>query len=85
MAHKYPHQRRMLMSTSRPQACLHGTSASAPTPCSPTHRYKGPPIVKKRWMLRSITGEFASDELPAHPSPSFPPEAVVQAQLEALR
>jgi hypothetical protein len=36
-------------------------------------------------MLRSITGEFASDELPAHPSPSFPPEAVVQAQLYALR
>jgi hypothetical protein len=41
--------------------------------------------MKKRWLLRSITGEFASDELPAHPSPSFPPEAVVQAQLEALR
>jgi hypothetical protein len=36
-------------------------------------------------MLRSITGEFASDELPAHPSPSFPPEAIVQAQLYALR
>lgn len=79
----------MLVSTSRAQAWLHGTSATTTTtPCSllsPTHRYKGPPIMKKRWMLRSITGEFASDELPAHPSPSFPPEAVVQAQLEALR
>lgn len=48
-------------------------------------RYRGPPLLSKRWMLQSVTGECNSDELPAHPSPSFPPEAVVEAQLAALR
>jgi hypothetical protein len=48
-------------------------------------RYRGPPLLFKQWMLQSVTGECSSDELPSHPSPSFPPEAVVEAQLAALR
>eukprot|EP00878_Enallax_costatus_P001044 GHUV01001179.1.p1 GENE.GHUV01001179.1~~GHUV01001179.1.p1 ORF type:complete len:365 (+),score=98.94 GHUV01001179.1:962-2056(+) len=48
-------------------------------------QYRGPPLLSKKWMLQSVTGECNSDELPAHPSPSFPPEAVVEAQLAALR
>jgi hypothetical protein len=36
-------------------------------------------------MLQGVSGECNSDELPSHPSPSFPPEAVVEAQLAALR
>jgi hypothetical protein len=48
-------------------------------------RYRGPPLLSKKWMLQGVTGECNSDELPSHPSPSFPPEAVVEAQLAALR
>eukprot|EP00775_Hariotina_reticulata_P004225 gene4225-4474_t len=48
-------------------------------------QYRGPPLLFKQWMLQSVTGECSSDELPSHPSPSFPPEAVVEAQLAALR
>lgn len=48
-------------------------------------QYGAPPLVTKRWMLKSVVGEACCDELPSHPSPSFPPEAVVQAQLQALR
>lgn len=47
-------------------------------------RYKSV-LVSKKWMLKGVTGECNSDELPSHPSPSFPPEAVVEAQLAALR
>lgn len=42
-------------------------------------------LLSKKWMLKGVTGECNSDELPSHPSPSFPPEAVVEAQLAALR
>lgn len=42
-------------------------------------------LVSKKWMLKGVSGECNSDELPSHPSPSFPPEAVVEAQLAALR
>jgi hypothetical protein len=49
-----------------------------------TCRYKSV-LVSKKWMLTGVTGECNSDELPSHPSPSFPPEAVVEAQLAALR
>lgn len=49
-------------------------------------QYRGPPLMRKRWMLRSVHGESSSDAaLPAHPSPSYAPEAVLQAQLAALR
>jgi hypothetical protein len=48
-------------------------------------RYRGPPLLSKKWMLQGVSGECNSDELPSHPSPSFPPEAVVEAQLAALR
>mgnify|MGYP001806864396 CR=1 FL=1 len=47
-------------------------------------RYKSV-LVSKKWMLKGVSGECNSDELPSHPSPSFPPEAVVEAQLAALR
>jgi hypothetical protein len=40
--------------------------------------------VRKRWMLRSVRGESAAEAPPA-PSPTHPPEAVLQAQLLALR
>lgn len=46
---------------------------------------RGAALLTKRWMLKAIRGETGCDELPAHPSPSFAPEAVVQAQLQALR
>uniref|UniRef100_A0A383WPH7 Uncharacterized protein n=1 Tax=Tetradesmus obliquus TaxID=3088 RepID=A0A383WPH7_TETOB len=48
-------------------------------------QYRGPPLLSKKWMLQGVSGECNSDELPSHPSPSFPPEAVVEAQLAALR
>lgn len=48
-------------------------------------QYRGPPLVTRKWMLSAVVGECNSHELPAHPSPSFPPEAVVEAQLQALR
>jgi hypothetical protein len=40
--------------------------------------------VRKRWMLRSVRGEPAADAASA-PSPAHAPEAVLQAQLAALR
>ncbi|KAI8468911.1 MAG: hypothetical protein J3K34DRAFT_425570 [Monoraphidium minutum] len=51
------------------------------------NQYRGPPLVRKRWMLRSVRGESGDDAapLPAHPSPTYAPEAVLQAQLAALR
>lgn len=52
--------------------------------CGLLCRYKSV-LVSKKWMLKGVTGECNSDELPSHPSPSFPPEAVVEAQLAALR
>lgn len=48
-------------------------------------RYRGAPLLSHKWMLQSVVGECSSDALPAHPSPSFPPEAVVEAQIQALR
>eukprot|EP00879_Flechtneria_rotunda_P004543 GHRR01004798.1.p1 GENE.GHRR01004798.1~~GHRR01004798.1.p1 ORF type:complete len:237 (+),score=84.52 GHRR01004798.1:970-1680(+) len=48
-------------------------------------QYGGSPLVTKKWMLHGVTGECTSEELPSHPSPSFPPEAIVEAQLAALR
>lgn len=48
-------------------------------------RYRSAPTVAKCWRLRAIIGEADCTHLPAHPSPSFPPEAVVEAQLQALR
>lgn len=47
--------------------------------------YRGVPLITKRWMLASVRGESSSTQLPAHPSPSFTPEAVVEAQLQAVR
>ena len=42
--------------------------------------------VVPQWVLRSVVGEpEGSGELPASPDPSWPPEAVVMAQLEALQ
>jgi hypothetical protein len=52
--------------------------------CGLLCRYKSV-LVSNKWMLKGVTGECNSDELPSHPSPSFPPEAVVEAQLAALR
>jgi hypothetical protein len=37
------------------------------------------------WVLAGATGEPRTPDLPLNPSPEHPPEAVVQAQLEALR
>eukprot|EP00877_Chromochloris_zofingiensis_P007885 jgi/Chrzof1/334/Cz01g11230.t1 len=48
-------------------------------------QYRGAPLLSHKWMLQSVVGECSSDALPAHPSPSFPPEAVVEAQIQALR
>lgn len=67
-----------------------GAATDALLPCAacyptPSHRYRGPPLLTKKWMLSRVVGECSSDELPAHPSPSFPPEAVVEAQLHSLR
>lgn len=48
-------------------------------------KYRGLQVVK-RWFLRGITGEPAyPGEVPLRPEPCWGPDAVVQAQLEALR
>jgi len=47
-------------------------------------QYKGLGVAE-RWVVCSITGEPADQLLPCEPSPAVPPEAVVTAQLEALR
>ena len=42
--------------------------------------------VVPQWVLRSVIGEHeGAGELPTSPDPSWPPEAVVMAQLEALQ
>ena len=48
-------------------------------------QYKGPPLVRKRWMLRSVRGEPAREAAAARPAPAHPPEAVLASQLAALR
>ncbi|KAL4434663.1 hypothetical protein ABPG77_002786 [Micractinium sp. CCAP 211/92] len=48
-------------------------------------KYRGLQVVK-RWFLRGITGEPAyPGEAPLKPEPCWGPDAVVQAQLEALQ
>ncbi|KAL4447540.1 hypothetical protein ABPG75_004759 [Micractinium tetrahymenae] len=48
-------------------------------------KYRGLQVVK-RWFLKGITGEPAyPGEVPRKPEPCWGPDAVVQAQLEALR
>lgn len=47
-------------------------------------KYRGLQVVKK-WFLKGITGEPACPgDVPSKPEPCWGPEAVVQAQLEAL-
>lgn len=47
-------------------------------------RYRSLQLVKQ-WILCGVTGEAATPELPAIPQPCHGPEAVVAAQLQALR
>ncbi|GBF89018.1 hypothetical protein Rsub_01517 [Raphidocelis subcapitata] len=47
------------------------------------NQYRGPPLMRKRWMLRSVRGEPAAAASP-RPSPAHSPEAVLEAQLSAL-
>ena len=68
----------------RAGCCQHSMTHCAVLHCAALCRYKSV-LVSKKWMLKGVTGECNSDELPSHPSPSFPPEAVVEAQLAALR
>lgn len=50
-----------------------------------TGRYRGVHMAKT-WMLEAVKGEHPDVELNmVSPDPAWPPELVVQAQLEALR
>jgi hypothetical protein len=63
----------------------HGASAPAPAAGAAGADAASLPAPRRGWALAAARGEPAWPDAPLSPSPEHPPEAVVAAQLEALR